>query len=130
MTKSSFKRFSVFAGSTIFIVAVLFSLLYAGTRVYAHVHTEYAPGYSYWKFRQVGVGTSEQEAIRLLGQPLQVLPYKNCIGVSIEAECSVEPGHYFLLYTRQDEANTDYLMRHLEIDHGVVVSVTSGFYAD
>lgn len=130
MTKSKLKRFGAFACTIIFIVAVLFSLLYAGTRVYAHVHTEYAPGYSYWKFRQVSVGASEQEVMRLLGQPLQVLPYKNCIGVSVEAECSVEPGHYFLLYSRQDEVNTDYLMRHLEIDHGVVVSITSGFYAD
>lgn len=114
----------------VFTLTLLLAVLFVGSRVYAHLHTEYAPGYSYWKFRQVQVGESEQDVARLLGQPLRVLPYKNCIGVSVETECSVEPGHYFLLYSQQDEVNTDYLMRHLEIKYGVVVAITSGFYAD
>ncbi len=115
-----------------FVVAagLLLTTLFIGSRVYAHTHTEYASGYSYWKFHKIQVGTSEQEVSHLLGQPLRVLPYKNCIGVSVETECSVEPGHYFLLYSQQDEVNTDYLMRHLEIKYGVVVAITSGFYAD
>ncbi|MBL8030968.1 MAG: hypothetical protein JNK33_01435 [Candidatus Doudnabacteria bacterium] len=128
--KSKLKYLAKVALFVVFVLVLLLSVLLVGSRIYAHRHTEYAPGYSYRKFRQVQVGTSEQEVSRLLGQPLRVLPYKNCIGVSVEAECSVESGHYFLLYSQQDEANTDYLMRHLEIKYGVVAGITSGFYAD
>lgn len=128
--KSKLKYLTKVALFVVFTVALLLSALLIGSRVYAHLHTEYAPGYSYRKFRTVRVGISEQEVSRLLGQPLRVLPYKNCISASVETECSVEPGHYFLLYSQQDETNTDYLMRHLEIKYGVVVGITSGFYAD
>lgn len=116
--------------TVVIAAALLVAILFVGSRVYAHVHTDYAPGYSYWKFKKVQIGALEQDVTRLLGQPLRVLPYKNCIGVSVETECAVEPGHYFLLYSQQDEANTNYLMRHLEIQYGVVVGITSGFYAD
>lgn len=128
--KSRLKYSLTILVTVVIAAALLVAILFVGSRVYAHGHTDYAPGYSYWKFKKVQIGMSEQEASQLLGQPLRVLPYKNCISAAVETECSVEPGHYFLLYSQQDEANTDYLMRHLEIKYGVVIGITSGFYAD
>jgi hypothetical protein len=52
---------AVFAIVTLIAVVFLFSF-----------DTEYAPGYSESAFRTVNIGTTEEEVLRLLGEPLQV----------------------------------------------------------
>lgn len=116
----------VFMSIPIILFLYAFSVFY----IMALFHTEYAPGYSYWKFKMLQPGLSEEEVIAQVGQPIQILPRMNCDSTFYMEECVAEPGRVDWWYSRQDSSDTHYFVRRLEMRNHRVVNILSELYVD
>lgn len=111
-----------------FIVLLLFGAIVTHRR--ARLHTEYAPNYSVDKFKQLKVGMSEQDVVMLVGEPFDRLPDTSCMLVRGGEQCRIISPKVTWYYSRQDETDTDYYVRYVEIEDGKVTQVVKSFYAD
>lgn len=113
-------------------ISFILLLLFGGVATYflARLHTEYAPNYSHNKFKQVKVGMSEPEVLALIGEPFERTPDRSCWLVERGEECAVVSPKSTWYYSQQDETDTDYFVRNLEMENGKVTRVVKSFYGD
>jgi outer membrane protein assembly factor BamE (lipoprotein component of BamABCDE complex) len=65
----------------ILVILIILSLVY--TYSFPNIHTEYAMGFSYEKFRSIRKGMSKQQVLKILGEPLLVRDsYYGCFSYS------------------------------------------------
>lgn len=82
------------------------------------LNTEYAPGYSGKAFRAIAVGDSEEEVLRLLGEPLERNP-------SVQ-----DPSYVYLRYSRAIGPSESHLGRVILLRDGQVARIWHEVYLD
>lgn len=89
--------------------------------------TQYAEGYSHWRFDSIEVGMTEHDVIAILGEPLyRWAPY----GGRSTSKRFPEKAHFIGLVYSRSPSSTHYRLRQVNLDNGVVAEVRGYFYVD
>lgn len=87
--------------------------------------TRYADGYSHRDFRGIEVGMTEQEVLRILGEPLaRWKPY------GYRRTRFPEKAHYVGLTYSDSPTSKSYRLRQVLLDRGTVAEIRGYFYFD
>lgn len=85
--------------------------------------TKYSLGYSHEKFKQIKLGMTEKQVIQILGEPqLRWRPYL-CTNF-------VEKRHFVGLQYSESPSGSNYRLRQIYLDNGVVSEIIHYFYID
>lgn len=93
--------------------------------LFLRTDTEYAEGYSHVGFSHIEAGMSEQQVLEILGEPLiRWRPY------GFRNTPFKEKAHYVGLTYSRSPSSTNYRLREVLLDRGVVAELRGYFYAD
>jgi hypothetical protein len=85
--------------------------------------TKYAKGYSDKAFNKIEIGMTEEEVLNLIGEPLtRWTPFSHTN--------SPNKAHYIGLQYSESPSSTNYRLRQVYINNGVVAEVIGYFYVD
>ncbi len=89
--------------------------------------TQYAKGYSHWRFERITVGMTLDEVVAILGEPLnRWISY----GGRSTSKRFPEKAHFVGLGHSRSPWSTHYRLRQINLDHGVVAEIRGYFYVD
>lgn len=86
--------------------------------------TKYSAGYTHDKFGQIKLGMTEKRVIEILGEPLtRWKPYRN-------NRFYPDKNHFVGLQYSESQTGTNYRLRQIYLDNGVVAEIINYFYVD